>query len=252
MQVEPVEAEATWADGAMAAAEDSGSGEGFWHEAPTEVVAAIIRHLDLVSRTCTAPHVSRHWWTVAAQVRAEEDDAICADIRRRHAAHADARGALAPQSRRYLDRQFAEGLSSLFQEHALVGQLGDPGRTVRLMDGVLDCPERRRAGCGYAPTQSGGDAFVELTLEGLCELLDRGATADECQRVRLYPDGRDCEEGDVGRRDEGEAGNVAALFVSAVLSLNVPRHSTNLSVAAWRQRRLEQFEAVFLEQFEAA
>ena len=95
MQVEPVEAEATWADGAMAAAEDSGSGEGFWHEAPTEVVAAIIRHLDLVSRTCTAPHVSRHWWTVAAQVRAEEDDAICADIRRRHAAHAAARGALA-------------------------------------------------------------------------------------------------------------------------------------------------------------
>ena len=60
MQVEPVEAEATWA-GAMAAAEDSGSGEGFWRAAPTEVVAAIIRHLDLVSRTCTAPHVSRHW-----------------------------------------------------------------------------------------------------------------------------------------------------------------------------------------------
>ena len=95
MQVEPVEAEATWA-GAMAAAEDSGSGEGFWRAAPTEVVAAIIRHLDLVSRTCTAPHVSRHWRTVPAQVRAEEDDAICADFRRRHAAHADARGALAP------------------------------------------------------------------------------------------------------------------------------------------------------------
>ena len=71
MQVEPVEAEATWA-GAMAAAEDSGSGEGFWHEAPTEVVAAIIRHLDLVSWTCTAPHVSRHWDPQAvARSRAE-------------------------------------------------------------------------------------------------------------------------------------------------------------------------------------
>ena len=236
----------------------------FWAEAPTEVVATILRQLDLVTRTCSAPFVCTHWRAVAAQLAPQEDEAIAAEIQRRRSAHYAARAPLSQAQRHELDRQFAARLATLFQEHAVAG---DANAGVRLMDDAFDSapppsplkprcefanralhadgPWGRRKGRAFsrrldelsaeAARRQGLDVVVEATLAELCALLDRGATPDACQRFRPYlpPNDCDCDETE-------EAGNVAALFVSAVLSLDMKRPRV------WRQRRFEQLEALFL------